>query len=201
LSSELLIAAPLRIEARGLRAGAQSARVVRTGMGPARSRRAAERLARDPASCLAVAGFAGALDERARPGDVVIASALSAAETCAAVPLERPPLETPRSEALASCLEARGFRVHTAPLVSMPKVVKGAERTILAGRGFAAVDMESAWLAQGATGRPVAVVRIIIDGPRHEIARPAFLAQMFRAYRGLAGIARSLEEWMSEEGR
>ena len=52
----LLIAAPLRIEARALRRGARNARVVRTGMGPERSRRAVAGLRGHPAERVVVAG-------------------------------------------------------------------------------------------------------------------------------------------------
>jgi hypothetical protein len=37
--------------------------------------------------------------------------------------------------------------------------------------GAVAVDMESAWVAQAARGRPFAVVRVLSDTPRRELRR------------------------------
>ncbi|HEY5658295.1 MAG TPA: 4-hydroxy-3-methylbut-2-enyl diphosphate reductase, partial [Myxococcota bacterium] len=97
----LLVAAPLRIEARALRRGAPELRVIRTGMGPDRSRRAADRLRGDPAERLVVAGFCGALDPALLPGQVVVASELRGATRQA---LELPP-------GLVAALEAEGLEV------------------------------------------------------------------------------------------
>ena len=54
------------------------------------------------------------------------------------------------------------------------------------------MDMESAWLAAGAAGRPFGVVRVVLDGPAHELLRPAFLRQWLRATRALRSVATAL---------
>src|SRR5436190_2162699 len=53
---------------------ARGASVHRTGMGARRSRAAAATLMSEPGDALLVLGFCGGLDERARPGDVVVAT-------------------------------------------------------------------------------------------------------------------------------
>jgi uridine phosphorylase len=122
-ADRLVVAAPLRIEARALRRGAPDVRVVRTGMGPDRARHAMARLRVDPAARLVVAGFCGALDATLVPGDVVVASELRGAahrslEVC---------------QDLVTALEGQGLRVRVAPLVSVPRIARGAERRALQG--------------------------------------------------------------------
>ena len=43
----------------------------------------------------------------------------------------------------------------------------------VAGRGALAVDMESAWLAAAADGRPLAVVRVVVETPGRELSTRA----------------------------
>ena len=69
-SQRLVVAAPLRIEATALRRGAARLRVVRTGMGAARARRAAETLAETEAGARAIAEALGTRI-RGRLGDAV----------------------------------------------------------------------------------------------------------------------------------
>jgi 4-hydroxy-3-methylbut-2-enyl diphosphate reductase len=182
----LLIAAPLRIEARALRRGAAHARVVRTGMGPERSRRAVARLRADPAERVVVAGFCGALEATLEPGQVVVASELRG--------MARQSLEVPPG--LVEALEREGLDVHVAPLACVPRVARGGDRLALAASGARAVDMESAWLAPCAVGRPFAVVRVVLDGPRHELLRPAFARNVLRAARSLRSVGRALDLWV-----
>ncbi|HXA53975.1 MAG TPA: hypothetical protein VNV37_03775, partial [Solirubrobacteraceae bacterium] len=82
--SELLIAAPLRLEAwaiaAGLRSRSSTARVQRTGMGPRRSQAIAPALRVRPGAALLVMGFGGALDEHSDVGDVVVADAVQGPE-------------------------------------------------------------------------------------------------------------------------
>ena len=77
--SDLLIAAPLRLEALLIRSSARGARVRTTGMGPRRARPRHDRCARSPADALLVLGFCGGLDERSKPGEVVVADRVLAA--------------------------------------------------------------------------------------------------------------------------
>jgi 4-hydroxy-3-methylbut-2-enyl diphosphate reductase len=187
--NRLLVAAPLRIEARALRRGAPGMRVLRTGMGPERSRRAVARLRGDPAERVVVAGFCGALEATLEPGQVVVASELRG--------VARQPLEVPPG--LLDALEREGLDVHVAPLASVPRVARGGDRLALQASGAHAVDMESAWLAAGAAGRPFAVVRVVLDGPQHELLRPAFARNLLRAARSLRSVARALDLWVEPQ--
>ena len=67
----LTVLAPLAIEQAALRRALPGVNVIRTGMGPERSRASAGRLPAD-GSPVAVAGFCGALDPRVQPGDVMV---------------------------------------------------------------------------------------------------------------------------------
>jgi len=78
-------------------------------------------------------------------------------------------------------------------------VVKGAERRALFDQGACAVDMESAWLATAAAGRPFCVVRAVVDTPRHELGSLfSTLRGGTRGYRSLARVGRALGRWASE---
>ena len=187
--NRLLIVAPLRTEARALRRGAPGVRVVRTGMGSERSRRAVARLRSDPAERVVVAGFCGALEETLVPGQVVVASELRGR---ARQRLEVPP-------GLVEALEREGLEVRVVPLASVPRVARGGDRLALRASGAQAVDMESVWLAACAVGRPFAVVRVVLDGPRHELLRPAFARNLLRAARSLRSVARALDLWVESQ--
>ena len=188
VGGDLVIAAPMRLEARALRRGVRAGRVVRTGMGPKRSRRAAAELAEDPAASLAVAGLCGALDSELAPGDVVVASSL-------ALDGEAPGRALESAPALVGLFAEQGVRAYAAPLVSTGGAVHGAERDRLARSGARGVDMESAWLAEAARGRPFAVARVVLDGPGFELYRPARVASLVLALRRLRQVAEVLELW------
>ncbi len=72
------------------------------------------------------------------------------------------------SAALADASRRLGFPTVTLPLLSANSVVTGASRGRWAARGFAAVDMETALLAD-MVGR-VAAVRVVMDTPSREIS-------------------------------
>src|SRR5207249_6557461 len=96
----------------------------------------------------------GSLTGDLRPGDVVVATEVRTPEgtvtKCAGAPL-------------AAALRTMGIEPHLGPIVSLPHIVAGSEREALAATGAIAVDMESAWLAEGAAGRPFAVLRVVVD--------------------------------------
>jgi len=181
-----VVAAPLGVEACALRRGEPRLRVLRTGMGPARARRAAVRLRDDPARALAVAGLCGSLVPELVPGDVVVASRL-ACDDAEALALE--------TEALCDALRALGLAPRVGCLHSLGRLARGAERARLVSLGAVAVDMESAWLARGAGARPLAVLRVVSDGPGHELFRPGIVSQGVRALRRLRDAAPALERW------
>ena len=80
---------------------------------------------------------------------------------------------------------------------AMPGRIAGLRRSVaLARTGALAVDMESAWLAPAAAGRPFAVVRVVLDTPAHEICRSlATLAGGLAAWRALRRAAPALALW------
>jgi 4-hydroxy-3-methylbut-2-enyl diphosphate reductase len=182
-----VLAVPLRFEAHALRRGAPAARIVRTGMGRRRARRSAGRIGHVPGNVVAVTGFAGALSPDLDPGDVVVATEVRGADE---------PVECAAAELVASMLRRAGLRVHTGPIVSVPRVAFGDERRRLAETGALAVDMESAWLARGCAGRPWAVVRTILDTPERDLHRPlATAAGALRAYGRLRRVGEALSQW------
>lgn len=155
-------------------------------MGPERALRAAHRLRADPALAWAVAGVCGALDPQLAPGDVVVASALLGPEG-RRIDLDAAPL--------AAALAQVGIPAHTGEVACVAKPVTGAGRAALAARGACAVDMESFWWADAAAGRPVAVLRVVLDGPRHELWRVDLPLRIVTALRRLRAAAPALATW------
>ncbi len=180
------MAAPLALEAWALRRGDPRLRVVRAGVGPERARRTADRLARTPGAAVAVAGVAGALDRDLAAGDVVLATELVDGDDRTALA---------PSDGLRNALEARGMRCHQGPIAGSDHLVKGAEREALSNGGALAVDMESPWLAPAAEGRPLAVLRVILDGPDEEWLHPGTVRRGVRALRVLREAAPVLADW------
>jgi 4-hydroxy-3-methylbut-2-en-1-yl diphosphate reductase len=183
--SDAIICTPLRVEQAAVRLGRPTARVVRTGMGPRRTRRALPRLAGD--GPLAVLGIAGGLGPDVRPGDIVVGSQLlgdGAAIDCAAASL------------LAGALRrALGVTVHLGPIATSSHVVGAAERARLATTGALAVDMESAYLAAASNGRPIAVVRVVVDTADAPLWRLGTAARGIKALRVLRQAAPVVAHW------
>jgi 4-hydroxy-3-methylbut-2-en-1-yl diphosphate reductase len=186
----LLLLAPLAIEAVAVRAGAPGALVVRTGMGHERASQAAHKAAATPADAVAVVGFCGALRDGLRPGDIVVATEVRSPDgtivRCSPGPV-------------VASLKALGVdNVHAGPIVSSETLVRGDGREALASDGALAADMESAWLAEAAAGRPFAVVRVVVDSPSRELSQAfATSAGGLRAARSLRRAAPALSRWAS----
>jgi 4-hydroxy-3-methylbut-2-en-1-yl diphosphate reductase len=185
--ARLLVIVPLRVERAAVLRGLPGALVLRSGMGAARARSAALAAARVPADAVAVAGFCGAVAGGLRAGDVVVAGEVRGPAGVTACD----------SGPLVAALGALGIeRVHVGPLASVDHVVRGAERGVLAAEGALAADMESAWLAPAAAGRPFAVLRVVLDTPAREIYRPlTTLAGGVVAWRALRRAAPALALW------
>src|SRR5262249_29007827 len=158
--SQLLVLAPMRIEQLALGAPKGSS-VLRTGMGPDRARIAAARALAHNAPALAVAGLCAGVDPALKAGDVLCATELTA-HAGARTP-------GPGSALRVAALRRRGLSVHVGPLASSDHILSPAERRALPG-GALAVDMESAWLAAGAAGRPLAVLRVVADAAGRHLA-------------------------------
>lgn len=73
---ELVVLAPLSVEASAVRAGAPWATVQKIGMGPKRATRSAQLVQGAAGSAILIAGFCGALDPELEPGDVILATEL-----------------------------------------------------------------------------------------------------------------------------
>src|SRR4029077_5321153 len=136
--------------------------VIQTGMGPDRARIAAARALAHEAPALDVAGLCAGVDPTLRAGDALCASELVHDDGT------RTPV--PGSSLLVAALRRRGLRVHVGPLASTSRVLGPADREGHAGSAMA-VDMESAWLAAGAAGRPLAVVPGVARGAGRSPAR------------------------------
>ena len=192
----VLVAAPLGIEHALVRSGARGARVRKTGMGPEKALAAARRLREEPGHGLMVLGFCGGLDERSRPGEVIVAGEVMATGDEGH---ELVRADCHGSERLASALGAAGLSVRHGPIVGVGKIATGERREQLRAAGALAVDMESAWLAAGAAGRPFAVVRVVLDSPSHELLRPQAIGGALRAALALRKVAAALHDWRPDD--
>lgn len=191
----LTVLAPTRLEHAAIRRGATTARVLRSGMGPKHAAAFAERARGpelEPGAPVAVVGVAGALAADLAPGDVIVADSLVATDGTISVDLPGAPL-------VASALAAAGITARTGPLACAPVIVKGDQRAELAASGAIAVEMESAWLADGLgalTGeRPFAVVRVVMDTPTHELWSHHTIRNTPTVFRRLAAVVAPLERW------
>ncbi|HZE05393.1 MAG TPA: 4-hydroxy-3-methylbut-2-enyl diphosphate reductase, partial [Solirubrobacteraceae bacterium] len=186
-SGEIIVLAPLSLEARAVRAGAPWADVHRIGMGPRRAARSAALSGATDGRAVLIAGFCGALDPDLEPGDVVLASEL------------RGPTGTTACDdptILAGVLRRGGLRVRVAPIASSQRLVLGERRRMLHRTGAVAVDMESAWLAPGSGARPLVTLRVVLDTHRRELRRPLrTVTGAAIAYRALRRACALVEEW------
>jgi len=192
----ILVAAPLALEEALIRSGARGVRVRRTGVGPHRSLAAVARLAREPGDALLVLGFCGGLDAQARPGEVIVAEEVLAASDEGHDPVRA---SCDGVVQLTGALLAAGMTVRSGPIVGVGRAATGARREQLRAAGALAVDMESAWLAAGAAGRPFAVVRVVLDSPSHELFRAQTMRSALRAAQALRRAAAvALGAWDGE---
>lgn len=190
-ASQLLIAAPMRIEARLIASGAQSAHVHRTGIGPGKAKVAARQLPSLPGDALIVLGFCGALGRGTlRPGQIVVGTRAYSTADEGHEPLS---VELTGASELSQALSAHGLDSRPGEIVCVGKIATGSRREQLHADGALAVEMESAWLAAGARDRPFAVVRIVLDTPEHELFRPQTAPLLWRAGAVLRNTARALE--------
>jgi 4-hydroxy-3-methylbut-2-enyl diphosphate reductase len=167
--SQLVICAPLRLEHRAVRRGTPpgGASLVRIGMGPVKARREFAELSGD--GSVAVLGVAGGLAPHLRVPDLVVASRVVTTDGFA--------IDCPLGADLATRLSEAGLTTHLGTIVSVPKIVEGAERTALAEKYDAlACDMESGYVAERlAPGRSFVVVRALSDSVTQPLLRPSIL--------------------------
>jgi 4-hydroxy-3-methylbut-2-enyl diphosphate reductase len=174
------VAAPLWAEWVALRSGGVPAR--HTGMGPARSARAARALA---GRAVLVAGVAGGLAPQVRPGDVVVADEVRGHPDG--------PVRVASAPSLAAALRAVGLTVHIGPIVSESRISYGTVRARLAATGALAVDTETAWLAPGEG--PFAAVRSIVDTAESPLWSTGTVTRGIVALRALRRAAAALRDW------
>ncbi len=193
--SDVVVAAPLRIEAALISSAARGAVVRKTGMGPAKARAAAGELLRHRASTLLVVGFCGGLDAESVPGEVIVAEEVYAAQDEGAPAQAQARVRCDLAGALVRHLAGRGLKLRSGPIVCVQKIAVGERRAQLLAGGAIGVDMESVWLGEAAAGRPFGVVRVVLDSPSHELFRARALGQALRAARALRRVAGALHEW------
>lgn len=186
---EPILCTPLLVERLAVLAGRPGARVVRTGMGARRTLRRQARLA--GAGPVGVLGVAGGLAPHVRPGDVVVASEVRAGPVSIACP---------SAPLVASALRRAGLRTHVGPIVSSSGVVGSGERAALAATGALAVDMETAQLAELCAGRPLAVVRTIVDTAEAPLLRLGTARRGVAALRALRVAAPIVAQWAATVG-
>src|SRR6476646_9711093 len=121
---------------------------------------------------VALVGFGGGLDPTLRAGQVLVATEVRTSDGSVAA------ISLPGAEMLAAALRRAGLDVVTGPLVSSPRLVRGAGRAALAAAGARVVDMESAWflgalVSRGVDPRRLAAVRVVADTAGHRLASPA----------------------------
>jgi len=190
--SEVLVAAPLRVEAALISSASRGALVHKTGMGPDKARAAAGELGARPAQAMLVLGFCGGLDEGSVPGEVIVAE-----EVYAAPDEGHPeqPIVCDLTDQLVTRLTGLGLKVRVGRLVCVSKLALGERRAELHTGGAIGVDMESVWLAAGAGDRPFGVVRVVLDSPSHELMRPQAVGGALRAALALRKVAGALHDW------
>jgi len=190
--SELLVAAPMRIEAALISSASRRPLVRKTGMGPGRSKAAAGDLAGAHGNAMLVLGFCGGLDSTSVPGEVIVAREVYAAGDEGHEP-ER--VRCDLAGQLVQRLTGRGLKVRAGDVVCVSRLALGERRVQLHEGGAIAVDMESVWLAAGAGGRPFGVVRVVLDSPEHELLRLRAVFGALRAASALRRVAGALHEW------
>jgi len=133
--------------------------VFHTGVGEEVCRqRTARFLADRKFDCLISAGFAGALSDQLRIGDLLLAKNFSTAEVSGTL------------HSLAN------LPIHIANLLTVPSMIEsGEDRNRLAQTtGAVAVDMETEFIARSCAehGVPLLSLRVISDTPRHPLPAP-----------------------------
>jgi nucleoside phosphorylase len=133
--------------------------ILHTGVGEKVCRQRMARFLQDrQLDCLISAGFAGALNDQLRVGDLLLAKNFSTAELSG----------TPNSLA--------NLPIHIANLLTVPSMIDSREERnrIAQTTGAVAVDMETEFIARSCAehGVPLVSLRVISDTPRHPLPAP-----------------------------
>ena len=189
--TSLVVATALSMEARAVRRGVPGSQVLRSGMGPRKAAKLARTLVDSRFDALVVTGFCGGLQDQLEPGDLVVANEVRSESGES--------LAVPSADLLAAALRRMGMRVHVGPVLTADHVVTGAERRRL-GKDAIAVDMESFELAEGAAGRPFAVVRAVVDSGSHPLVSRDTVRTSLAALRSLRDLGPALTAWSDAVG-
>ena len=185
----IVLLAPRRSDAKALARGVKgepAVLVVRTGVGPRRSREAARDDQILTGKAVAVAGIGRALSDRVRPGDVVVADQVRTdVLTEGVVPPTRLVPSAPR---IAALLRQHGLTVHVGSVISTDNRVDDTVRDRLAMTRALIADRESAWLLAACGKIPIACVRV---------AAHRRLREWRRTVRTLRIVSATLTEWAS----
>jgi 4-hydroxy-3-methylbut-2-enyl diphosphate reductase len=190
VKGRVLVLAPLRIEQLAL-SGHPGLEVVHGGMGPRRARAAAASALSVEAPAVAVAGLCAGIAPELNAGDVVCANELIADG--------EEPVLIPGSGLLATALRRAGLQVHVGALASSEHLEGPAVRRRHAPEAIA-LDMESAWLAAAAGGRPFAVLRVVADADGRHLADPRTAVACLRALAALRRSRAALADWAAAVG-
>ncbi len=170
---DLLTVAPTRRELGGAWESAALTRTGVVGIGRAAGAATARLLSEAPCRFLVSLGFAGGLDPRLRPGDVVVASECVDGSSGA----RRAVAEASYAATLLRRAGARAYEGATLT-VDVPLLTREAKRGARERSGALVVDMEGSWIADAAASRgtPLIVVRAALD--EAEFALPEFVAEI-----------------------
>src|SRR5262245_819879 len=157
-------------------------------MGPRRARIAAARGLAVEAPAVAIVGLCAAVSPELRAGDVVCATELQRADA--------PPIGV---QSLSALVRRSGLRACDGSILSTDHILRMDERRDL--DGVAAVDMESAWLAEAANGRPLAVLRVVVEEANRDLVDVRTPAAGIRALRNLRRASAVLDEWATAARR
>ncbi len=160
----LFAASPLELlPARAALRGRVAVRAVVTGIGQQRATRAAGALAARPATAV-VTGFCGALVDRLREGDVVLAVSWCGAGGAERIEAHRPLLDT-----AAAAIERAGLRWHAVAGASVERPVNTREEraALHKATGAESVEMEDLAIARRCRelGVPLLSLRVVSDTP------------------------------------
>ena len=172
--------------------------LVATGVGKDLARQAAERTLREyPVSDVISTGFAGALNEKTRAGDVVIALQIQ--------PEQMEPGEHALPAAASLALAARsvhrvdGFQILAGSGVTSNQVcaTPAAKRQLCSAFQADFVDMESYWIGRCAAARqlPFITIRVVSDSVADDLS---FIGQITAA--GKVSPARTVRHFVTHPG-
>lgn len=177
MSVKVAVVAPTMVEYLAARLVIRGHRVWKSGMGRAET-------AKTFGAPVVLCGLAGGLDPELVVGSVVVSETVAGEE---GVPTACDP---DLVAALIEGGERLGHEVHTVPMLTVAHLVTGTEREMWTGRGFGAVDMESALWARG--GRRMAALRVVLDTREHPLSRewlhPGRALRLPRLWVEMAGI-------------